>query len=85
MFSMMLMILVSSCSIYDQVSYQWEQLELAAELQSDIGTLWTGAGSGLLISRLEKINLFCLTVLITLVLLMGKWMGLFLEKNNLLR
>ena len=28
-------------------------------------TLWTGAGSGLLISMLEKLNWFCLTGLIT--------------------
>ena len=33
-------------------------------------TLWTGAGSGLLISMLKKLNSFCLTGLITLVLLM---------------
>ena len=39
------------------------------------------AGSGLLISVLEKFNWFCLTGLITLVLLMG----LFLRKNHLLR
>ena len=32
--------------------------------------LGTGAGSGLLISVLEKLNLFCLTGLITLMLLM---------------
>ena len=32
--------------------------------------LWTGAGSGLLISMLEKHNLFRLTSLTTLVLLM---------------
>ena len=48
-------------------------------------TLWTGAGSGLLISMLEKLNRFLLTGLITLVLLMWKWMGLFLRKNHLLR
>ena len=48
-------------------------------------TLWTGTGSGLLISMLEKLNWFCLTGLITLVLLMWKWMGLFLRKNHLLR
>ena len=34
---------------------------------------------------LEKCNWFCLTSLITLVLLMWKWMGLFLRKNHLLR
>ena len=33
-------------------------------------TLWTGARSGLLISMLRKLNWFCLTSLITLVLLM---------------
>ena len=44
---------------------------------------WTGAGSGLLISMLEKCNWFCLTGLITQVLLMVKWMGLFLRKNLL--
>ena len=33
-------------------------------------TLWTGAGSGLLISMVEKLNWFHLTSLITLVLLM---------------
>ena len=48
-------------------------------------TLWTGAGSGLLTSMLEKLSLFRLTSLIALVLLMGKWMGLFLTKNHLLR
>ena len=36
---------------------------------------WTGAGSGFLISMLEKLNCFCLTAQ-TLVLLMWKWMGL---------
>ena len=48
-------------------------------------TLWTGAGSGMLISMLEKLNLFRLTVIITLVLLMWKCMGLLLRGNNLLR
>ena len=46
---------------------------------------WTGAGSELLISMLEKLNWFCLTGLIALVLLMWKWLGLFLSKNHLLR
>ena len=43
-------------------------------------TLWTGAGSGLLISMLGKLNRFHLTSLITLVLLMSKWLGLLLRK-----
>ena len=34
---------------------------------------------------LEKPNSFCLTSLMTLVLLMWKWMGLFLRKNQFLR
>ena len=48
-------------------------------------TLWTGARSGLLISTQEKLNWFRLTGLITLVLMMWKWMGPLLRKNNLLR
>ena len=48
-------------------------------------TLWTGVRSGLLISMLGKLSLFHLTGLITMVLLMGKWMGVFLRKNHLLR
>ena len=36
-------------------------------------TQWTGVRSGLLISMLGKLNWFCLTGLITLVLLMRKW------------
>ena len=47
-------------------------------------TLWTGAGCGLLISILENYS-FRLTGLITLVLLMWKWIGLFLRKNHLFR
>ena len=48
-------------------------------------TLWTGVRSGLLISLLGKLSWFRLTSLITMVLLMWKWMGLFLRKNHLLR
>ena len=48
-------------------------------------TLLTGVRSGLLISVLGKLSLFHLTGLITMVLLMGKWMGVFLRKNHLLR
>ena len=48
-------------------------------------TLWIGAEKGLLILIMGKLNWFRLTVLITLVLLMWKWMGLFLRKNHLLR
>ena len=43
------------------------------------------ARSGFWISMLGKLSWFCLTGLITMVLLMWKWMGLFLRKNHLLR
>ena len=48
-------------------------------------TLWTGVRSGLLISMLGKLNWFSLTGLITMALLMSKWMGLFWTKNHFLR
>ena len=48
-------------------------------------TLWTGARSALLISILGKLSWFGLNGLITLVLLMWKWVGLFLMKKHLLR
>ena len=41
--------------------------------------------SGLLISLLGKLTWFCLIGLIEMVLLMRKWMGLLLMKNDLLR
>ena len=40
-------------------------------------TSWTGLRSDLLISMLGKLRWFCLTSLITMVLLMWKWMGLW--------
>ena len=43
--------LYSKC---DRTSDLWQQLELASELESDLRE--TGAGSGLLISMLEKLN-----------------------------
>ena len=45
--------LYSKC---DQASDLWQQLELASQLESDLQDMWTGAGSGLLISMLEKLN-----------------------------
>ena len=47
--------LYSKC---DQASDLWQQRELASELESDRKTLWTGAGSGLLISMLENSTSF---------------------------
>ena len=63
----------------------WQQLDLASELNLIYDTLWTGAVSSLLISMPEKLNWFRLTNLITVVLLIWKWVGLFLRKNHLLR
>ena len=48
-------------------------------------TLLTGARNSLLILMLGKLSWFHLTSLITMVLLMWKWMGWFLRKNNCLR
>ena len=48
-------------------------------------TLWIGVRSGLLISVLGKLSWFSLTGAITMVLLMWKWLSLFLRKNHLLR
>ena len=45
-------------------------------------TLWTSVRSGLLISMLGKLSWFCLTDLITMVLLMWKWMGLFFDEKS---
>ena len=40
----------------DQASYLWQQLELTSELESDLRDNVDWAGSGLLISMLEKLN-----------------------------
>ena len=68
----------------DQASDLWQQLELTLKLNLIYKTLWTGPRIGLFISMLEKFNWFHLTGLITLMLLMWKWLGLFLRKNHLL-
>ena len=47
--------------------------------------LQSGIESDLLISMMEKLNWFRLIGLITLMLLIWKWMSLFLRKNHLLR
>ena len=62
-------ILYSKC---DQASDLWQELEfnLLLNLNLIYETLWTGTGSDSLISMLKKLNWFCLTSLITRVLLM---------------
>ena len=54
----------------DQASDLWQQLELAFELESDLQDTVNLGRSGLLISMLGKLSWFCLTGLITMVLLM---------------
>ena len=68
----------------DPVYYLWKQ---NWPLNSNLTykTLLTRSGSGLLISVLEKHNFFHLTSNITLVLLMWKWISLFLKKRHLWR
>ena len=58
--------LYSKC---DKATVLWQQLDLVEfEHQSDLED-WIDAGNGLLISMLENLSFFPLTVLITLVLL----------------
>ena len=65
----MLMMLLSTLSVIKHLicGNNWNWL---LKLNLIYETLQTGAGNGLLISMLEKLNWFCLTGLITLVLLM---------------
>ena len=80
----MLMILPSTLNVIKHLicgnNYNW-----LLNLDLTCKTLWTRAWSSLLISMWEELNWFRLTCLITLVLLMWKWIGMFLRKNHLLR
>ena len=70
----------------DQASDLWQELELAnwhLNLNLIYEALWTEAGNSLLISVLEKLDWFLLTGLVTLVLIMWKWMSLFSKKNQI--
>ena len=80
----MLMVLLSTLSVTRHLICGKNQNWLV-NLNLMYKTLCSEAGRSLLISILEKLKLFCLTSLITLLLLIWKWMGLFLRKNNLLR
>ena len=77
--SMLMILLYSKC---DKASYLWQQLELASELESDLQDTMGWDRKWLV---LEKLSLFQLAGLTTLVLLMWKWMDLLMRKNNLLR
>ena len=65
----MLMMLLSILSVIRHLICG-NNLNWLLNLKQIYETLWTGAGGGLLISMLEKLNWFRLTGLITLVLLM---------------
>ena len=54
----------------DKASDLWQQLELASQLESDVGDTVDWGRKLVLISMLEKLSWFYLTGLITLVLLM---------------
>ena len=77
----MLMIVLSTLSAIRQLICGNKQ-NWILNLNLIYKTLWTGLGSSL-ISILEKLNWFLLIGLTTLVLLIRKWMGLFLRKNHL--
>ena len=62
-----------------QPCMEWNQIKKIYE------TRWTGAEGGLLTSVLEKVNLFHLTGLIAVVLLMCRWMVPFWKKIHLVR
>ena len=58
-----------------------QQLELASELESGLQDITTGAGSGLLISMLEKLNWFYLTSLVNTGVIDVKVVGSVLEEK----
>ena len=57
-----------------------QQPQLAYELESDLQDTVNWTGRDMFISMLEKLSLFRLAGQITLMLLMWKWVGLFLRK-----
>ena len=69
----------------DQASNLWQQLEMAVELESDLEGTVDWDRKWLVDFNAGKTQLASIDYLITLVLLMQKWMGLFLIKNHLLR
>ena len=76
----MVMILLSILSEIRHLIFG-NNLNLLLNLNLIYETLWTWVRSGLSISMLGKLSWLCLTGLITIALLMWKWMDLFLRKN----
>ena len=69
----------------DQASDLWQQLELAPELESDLRDTVDWVRKWLVGFNAGKIQPVLFDRSIDAMLLMWKWMGLFLRKNNLLR
>ena len=69
----------------DQAYNLWQTFELASELESYLQDTVEWGKKWLVDFIAGKRSWFRLTGQITMVLLMFKWMGLFLRKNHLLR
>ena len=80
----MLMILLSTLKC-NQTSGLLEQLEWASKLESDLQDTVDWGRKWFVDFNTGKHDWFCLTDLKTPVLLMWKWMRLFMRKNYLLR
>ena len=80
----MLMILLSILSVIQHVICG-NNLNWLLNLNLIYETLCTGVRNGLLVSMLGKLSWFHLTGLITMALLIWKWMGLLLRKIHLFR
>ena len=78
-------IMLSMLMILHQAFDLWQQLELASELESDLRDTVDGGRKWSVNFNAGKTQLVSLTSLITLVLLMWKWICMFLRKNHPLR
>ena len=84
LFVILLSMLLLLPTLKERNSDLWQQLQLASELESDLQETLDWGRKGLVDFNAGKTQL-CLTSRITLVLLMWKWMDLFLRKNHVLR
>ena len=80
--ALVIILLYSKC---DQASDLWQQLELTSEAKFDLRDTVDWGKEWLVDFNAGKVSWLHSTGLIILVLLMWKWMGLFLIKNHLLR
>ena len=73
--------LYSKCELASDL---WQQLELVSELESNLRDTADWGKRWLVDFNAGKLSWFHLTGLITMVLLMGKWMSLLLRQNHFL-